>query len=165
MGDFNAKLGEDITPGITGGFGLGERNERGLLSVSSNKPPQVLAKKGEKRLHFVAPEHGENVPIVSCGTAVGQVIPPMIIFKGKLRKPEWEDYLTPGTAVEMTDNGSMTTSTYIKWLHHFAKYKLAREVFLIFDGVSSHLDPDICDVAEGHSIRLYCLPSNTTHKL
>ncbi|XP_047108165.1 uncharacterized protein LOC124776966 [Schistocerca piceifrons] len=90
------------------------------------KSPGVLAKKGVRRLHFVASEHGENVTIVSCGNAIGQVIPPMILFKGKRRKPEWGDYLPPGTAVEMTDKGSVNTATFIKWIHHFAKYKPAK---------------------------------------
>ncbi|XP_049799819.1 uncharacterized protein LOC126235128 [Schistocerca nitens] len=133
--------------------------------LTLHKFPDVLAKKGVKRLHFVAPEHGENVSIVSCGKAIGQVIPPMILFKGNRHKPEWGDYLPPGTAVEMTDKGSMNTATLIKWIHRFAKYKPAKDVILIFDGASSHLDPEICDIAEEHDIRLYCFPSNTTHEL
>jgi len=39
---------------------------------------RVLAKKVSKRVHVVAPEHGENVTIVACGSASGTVIPPMI---------------------------------------------------------------------------------------
>ncbi|XP_049807105.1 uncharacterized protein LOC126249496 [Schistocerca nitens] len=133
--------------------------------LSLHKSPDVLAKKGEKLLHFVAPEHRENVTIVSCGNAIRQVIPPTILFKGKRRKPEWEDYLPPGKAVEMTDKDSMKTATFIKWIHRFARYKPAKDVILIFDGASSHLDPESCDVAEYHNIRLYCFPSNTAHEL
>ena len=36
---------------------------------------------------------------------------------------------------------------------------------LIFDGASSHLDPDIVQEADAHDIKLFCLPSNTTHEL
>ncbi|XP_049840339.1 uncharacterized protein LOC126285059 [Schistocerca gregaria] len=133
--------------------------------LALHKSPDVLAKKGVKCLHFVASEHWENVTIVSCGNAIGQVIPPTILFKGKRRKPEWGDYLPLGAAVEMTDKGSMNTATFIKWIHHFAKYKPAKDVILTFDAASSHLDPKICDVAEEHYIRLYCLPTNTTHEL
>ncbi|XP_072381359.1 uncharacterized protein [Diabrotica undecimpunctata] len=38
---------------------------------------EVFAKKGTKRVHIVAPEHTENVTIVSCANASGQYVPPM----------------------------------------------------------------------------------------
>lgn len=126
---------------------------------------QVLARKGVKRVHLVAPEHAENVTIVACGNALGQAIPPMVLFKGKRKKDEWQDTMPPGTKIEMTDKGSMTTDTFIKWLNHFGKYKTDGEVLLIFDGATSHLDANIVDAAEKHQVILLCLPSNTTHEL
>lgn len=126
---------------------------------------QVLAKKGTKRVHLIAPEHAENVTVVACGNAVGQSIPPMVLFKGKRQKPEWIDTMPPGTSVEMTAKGSMTTSTFIKWIDHFARYKSPGHCLLIFDGASSHLDANIVETANSHNITLLCLPSNTTHEL
>lgn len=133
--------------------------------LNLHKQQTVYAKKGTKRVHMVAPEHGENVSIVSCGNALGQVIPPMILFKGKRLKPEWQDNLPPGSAVEMTEKGSMTTSVFIKWVHHFGKFKPSGNVLLIFDGAKSHLDAGIVEAADSQGITLLCLPSNTTHEL
>lgn len=133
--------------------------------LSLHKQQSVYAKKGSKRVHMVAPEHGENVSIVSCGNALGQVIPPMILFKGKRLQPEWQDNLPPGSAIEMTEKGSMTTSTFIKWVHHFAKFKPQGNILLIFDGAKSHLDAGIVDTADTYGITLFCFPSNTTHEL
>lgn len=130
-----------------------------------HKQQTVYAKKGQKRVHFIAPEHGENVSIISCGNALGQVIPPMILFKGKRLNPEWKENLPPGTDVKMTQKGSMTTATFIEWIHHFAKFKPPGNVLLIFDGASSHLDAGIVEAAEMYNITLFCLPSNTTHEL
>lgn len=113
----------------------------------------------------MAPEHGENVTIVSCGNALGQVIPPMILYKGKRLNPEWECNLPTGTVVLMTEKGSMTTEVFKKWVLHFAKFKPQGKVLLIFDGASSHLDAGIVDIADQHDIILFCLPSNTTHEL
>lgn len=75
------------------------------------------------------------------------------------------DDLPPGSLVEMAPKGSMTTETFICWLKHFAKYKPAGEVVAVFDGAASHLSPDIVDEADKHGIKLFCLPSNTTHEL
>lgn len=93
------------------------------------------------------------------------MIPPMILFKGKRKKNEWMDNLPAGSVIEMTDKGSMTTSVFVRWLHHFANYKPPGKVLLIFDGASSHLDASIVDAAASHEITPFCLPSNTTHEL
>ncbi|GLV34055.1 hypothetical protein CBL_05075 [Carabus blaptoides fortunei] len=124
----------------------------------------VIAKKGAKRVHLVAPEHAENVTIVACGNAMGHVIPPMILFKGRRMKPTFSDKLPPGSEVRMTTKGSMTTEVFVKWLEHFSKFMSAPPVILIFDGVSSHLDISIFDKVAELGMHL-CLPSNTTHEL
>ncbi|KAI4456846.1 mediator of rna polymerase ii transcription subunit 1 [Holotrichia oblita] len=80
---------------------------------------QVLSRKGAKRVHLIAPEHSEsatvvisNLPISTCGNALGQCIPDMVLFKGKRQKPEWIDSMPPGTSIAMTARGSMTAVTY-----------------------------------------------------
>ncbi|KAB0804529.1 hypothetical protein PPYR_01499, partial [Photinus pyralis] len=85
----------------------------------------VLAQKGVKRLHLVAPEHAENVTVVGCVSASGTVIPPMIIFKGKRKKPEFDDNLPPGSLVKMAPKGSMTIDLFVDFVGHLGKYKIA----------------------------------------
>lgn len=116
-------------------------------------------------MHLTAPEHGENVSIVGCGNALGQAVPPLILFKGKRLKPEWTDHLPPGSKAMMTLKGSMTNESFIAWLEHFAAYKNPGSTLLIFDGAKSHLDISIVEAAENHAITLFCPPSNTTHEL
>jgi hypothetical protein len=50
---------------------------------------------------MIAPEHAENVTVASCVNAIGNCIPPMITFKGKRLKPEFNDNLLPGSLVRM----------------------------------------------------------------
>ncbi|XP_072375567.1 uncharacterized protein, partial [Diabrotica undecimpunctata] len=133
--------------------------------LSLHHQQTVLAKKGAKRVHLVAPEHGENVTIVSCANANGTAIPPAVLFKGRRMKPEWKDNLPHGTLALMTPKGSMNVETFIIWLEHLAKYKLEGKCLLIFDGASCHLDISIVEAAEKYQITLLCLPSNTTHEL
>jgi len=139
-------------------------DEKGC-QLSLHHPQNVLAKKGSKRVHLVAPEHGENVTVVACGSASGLVIPPMVIFKGQRKKSNLADELPPGSAVVMAHKGCMTTSVFIRWIQHFAQFKPAGDVLLVYDGAASHLDPSIVDAADHHHIHLFCLPSNTTHEL
>lgn len=133
--------------------------------LNLHKQQTVLAKKGSKRVHFIAEEHAQNVTVVACGNALGQAIPPMILMKGIRQKPEWCVNLPPGSVIEMTTKGSMTTQTFVKWIDHFSNFKPPGKVLLIFDGASSHLDYTIVEAAEKSDIVLFCLPSNTTHEL
>ncbi len=127
---------------------------------------QVYAQKGAKRVHVVAPEHAQNVTVVGCISATGSVIPPFILFKGKRRNEDWIEDMPTGAAFTMTEKGSMTHAAFVEWLEHFNKFKpSAEKVLLIFDGVKSHLSIDIVEEAEKYNVKLYCLPSNTTHEL
>lgn len=133
--------------------------------LTLHHPQKVYAATGAKRVPIVAPEHAESVTIVACGNATGQVVPPMVLFRGKRSQPEYSDDMPPGTAVVMTDKASMTCETFIKWLDHFASFKTPGKALLIFDGAKSHLDANIVYAAEKHDVTLFCLPSNCSHEL
>lgn len=60
-------------------YNIDEKSCRFTLHESTN----VVALKGSKRVHLVAPEHAENVTIVASVNACGQAIPPVILMKGK----------------------------------------------------------------------------------
>ncbi|KAJ2952374.1 hypothetical protein O0L34_g4658 [Tuta absoluta] len=133
--------------------------------LTLHRQPTVIAQKGAKRVHLQASEHGENVTVVRCANAVGNAIPPLILFKGKRKKPEYDLNLPAGSAVLMAPKGTMTTNLFIAFIQHFAKFKPFGKCLLIFDGAKCHLDFRIAEEAERHDIVLYCLPSNTTHEL
>ena len=102
----------------------------------------VLAQRGAKRVHLVAPKHAQNVTVVACGNAAEAAIPPMIIYKGKRCKPEYAENLPPDTLVRMSEKGSITTELFIERLDYFSKFKTAGTV-LIFDKATSHIGPRI----------------------
>lgn len=72
----------------------------------------ILAEKGVKRVHIIANEHAEKVTIVECVNAIGQAVPPMIIYKCKNKKATYEDNLLPGSIVTMSKKGSMTVKVF-----------------------------------------------------
>lgn len=133
-------------------------DEKGCRLTIHNQP-MVLAQKGVKRVHMMAPEHAENVTVAACVNALGSPIPPMVIFKGKRLKPEFQDNLPAGSLVKMAPKGSMTSSLFVEFIHHLGKYKAAGKCLLVFDGASCHLDYSIVDAADEEGIVLYCLPS------
>ncbi|KAJ8888384.1 hypothetical protein PR048_007874 [Dryococelus australis] len=132
-------------------YGLMERPE---LIYNINEKGYVLARRGAKRVHFVAPKHAENATVVTCANTIGTAIPPTILLKGQRLKPAM-----------ICLKGSMTTALFIRWLEHFARYKVDGKALLILDGASSHLDANIVRAADQCGIILYCLSSNTIHEL
>lgn len=142
-------------------FNLDEKGCRLTLHHSQS----VLAAKGSKRVHLISNEHAENVTVVACISASGQTIPPMIIFKGVRKQDTFSDNLPPGSVTEMAPKGSMTKELFLRWLHHFAKFKPSGRVLLILDGASCHIDVAVADLAETYDVSILCLPSNTTHEL
>lgn len=133
--------------------------------ITVHKQNLVLAEKGNKRVHLVAPEHAENVTIAMCINAVGIAIPPMIIFKGVRYRSELASNLPPGTKVSMALKGSMTGTLFVEFIQHLAQYKVPGKCLLIFDGAKCHLSYEALEEADKNNIVLYCLPSNTTHEL
>lgn len=99
-------------------------DEKGIR-LCLHKSATVMAGKGSNRVHSRGKEHGESVTVVGCVNALGNTVPPMILFKGKILKPEWYDDLPPGSTIKMTEKGSMTNATFVSWLNHFAQFKPA----------------------------------------
>ena len=95
-------------------------------------------------------EHGESEIIVSCGNALGHIIPPMALFKNFRMKQEWMDNLPTGSIAAMTSRGSMTSEVFVDWLNHLASYKSQGNCLLIFDGPKCHLNYRILQRAEKH---------------
>jgi hypothetical protein len=72
-----------------------------------------------KMMHLTAPEHGENVPVVT-GNGLSQVLSSMIL--STRYNPHWANYMPLWTPTEVTNKCSVTYSTFVKWVAHFCKY-------------------------------------------
>lgn len=121
--------------------------------------------KGVRWCHYRGKEHGESASVVTCGSALGFVILPVVLFKGKKSLDHLNHLLPPGSKIIMTEKGSMTHETCVQFVQHLAMYKPQGECLLIMDGAKCHLNIVIIEEDEKHGIRFLCLPCNTTHEL
>lgn len=135
----------------------------------NNKPGKVVATKGAKDVYsLTSAEKGENVSLVSCCSAEGYFLPPVLIFKGKYKKDEFKDDLPPGSGVFMNPKSSYISSAlFLKWFEeYFLPKKGTGKALLILDGHSSHCNAiDLLDLAAANDVILLCLPSHTTQAL
>lgn len=55
-----------------------------LMRVGDPKAPNIVTKKGTKKVRYRLSGKKSQVTILACGNAAGQVIPPMVIFDSKI---------------------------------------------------------------------------------
>lgn len=120
--------------------------------ITVHKQNVVLAERGNKRVHLVAPEHAENVTIAMCVNAVGTAIPPMIIFKGIRHRSELAENLPPGTKVSVAPKGSMASSLFVEFIEHLAQHKVSGKCLLIFDGAKCYLSYEALELVKHFTI-------------
>ena len=165
--DFFAKLG-----GLYGRLNLMSKpmqvynvDETGLGIV--HKPGKVVAELGRRNVYSItAAEKGKTHTVLSCVSASGFVLPPLMIYPRKRCIPDdMKVGSVPDTLFMVSDNGWINKNIYLKWFDHFLKYlPPARPVLLIQDGHSSHVSIELIELAKANNVHL-CLPAHTTHLL
>ncbi|KAJ3622488.1 hypothetical protein MTP99_002995 [Tenebrio molitor] len=135
----------------------------------NNKPEQVIATKGSKDVYsLTSTENGENVSVIACCSAEGNFFPPVLIMKGKYKKPEFSERLPPGSDVYMNQKTSyINTDFFMRWFReYFIPRKGTGKALLVLDGHASHSNAiELLDFASQNEVVLLCLSSHTTQAL
>lgn len=135
----------------------------------NNKAEHVIATKGAKDVYsLTSAEKGENISLIACCNAEGTFFPPVLIIKGKYKKPDFTDGLPPGSDVYMNQKTSYINSDlFIKWFReYFIPRKGTGKALLILDGHASHCNAiELLNLASENDVQLLCLPSHTTQAL
>ena len=137
-------------------------DETGLSVVHS--PLKVVAQVGHNVYSLTSGERGKTHTVVSCVSASGQALPPMLIYPRKKCVPEhFKKGAVPNTLFSNSGNGWINTDLYLEWFKFFVAN--IRPVLLIQDGHGSHVSIELIELARAHNIHLLCLPAHTTHVL
>ena len=131
------------------------------------KAPNVVAKKGTKKVRYRTSGKKGQITVVGCVNAAGQVLPPMIIFDAKNLNHAWTKNEVPGTKYGLSDKGWINTELFEGW---FTELFLpcavsARPLLLLLDGHSTHYQPDVVRFAQEHDVIMLCLPPHTSHEM
>ena len=130
-----------------------------------HRPPKVVTLKGQKKVKCRMSGDKSQITVVGCVSAVGQAIPPYVIFKAKTHSPLWMKDGIPGTGYACSENGWIDTELFHLWLSkHIIKYAVSsRPLLLVLDGHSTHYQPETVQFAKQNGIIMFCLPPDTTH--
>ena len=129
------------------------------------RAPNVVPKAGQKKIRCHQSRKKEQVTIIGCGNAIGQSIPPMVIFEGKYLNHELMISEIPGTLYGMSGKGWTDHQLFLYWFKHFLKHANPTwPLLLLLDGHSSHFELSSIEMAAENQVSILCLPPHTTHE-
>lgn len=142
-------------------------DETALSTV--HKPVKVLAPKSIRQLgKMTSGERGITVTMIGCINAIGNAIPPMLIFPRVFYKEHMLKGAPPGSVGDANSSGWSTEVLFRKYLDHFISHvKPSKEkpALIIMDNHETHISIDIIDKSRENGVVLLTLHPHTTHKL
>ena len=136
------------------------------ISVVHN-PGRVVTEMGRKKVwSLTSGERGKTHTVITCVSASGYAIPPMMIYPRVRMSDALKAGAVPGTLFGCSKTGWVNQDLYIEWFRFFISLIPAiRPVLLVMDGHCSHMSLEVIQLAQENDIHLLCLPSHTSHLL
>ena len=174
VGEYFKKVGKLMDDlGITHCEDLDRRvwncDETGIATAVASKV--ILARRGSKWVHEVGGGSGrELITLMGCGSAAGERLSPMILYKGKHLYSTWTINGPPGALYSTSESGWMEKENFFHWfqkcfLPAIKDLLQTGPVVLFLDGHHSHLSTDFLELAKVSNVHPFCLPSHTSHFL
>ena len=131
------------------------------------KPGKTLHLCGQKNVLSISSGSKAQITVITCVSATGQTIPPLIVWKRKTMAPEMATGEIPGTHYGFSETGWTNSVLFDSWFKKmFVRYAPAsRPLILFMDGHSSHYCPETLALARENGIIIFTLPPNSTHLL
>ena len=136
------------------------------------RPAKVVAPKSARNVWSITSGERTNITVLACGNAEGDMLDPLIIFKGRRVNEELVHTAPDEWSVKFTENGWMTSIVFEQWLREvFIPYVKEKRrnpcecVLLLLDGHCSHESLSALEVAKENNIVIFCLPPHVTHIL
>ena len=127
-----------------------------------------IFKKGTKYCEKVLNTSKQAISVMFCGSATGEMLPPMVVYKALNLYTSWCDRGPKGTVYSTSKSGWFDMFQFERWFADLLLPRLRRrpgKKMIVGDNLSSHLSPTVIDLWRQHNISFVCLPPNSTDKL
>ncbi|XP_047127700.1 uncharacterized protein LOC105844004 [Hydra vulgaris] len=142
-------------------------DETGLTTVQ--KKVKVIAKKRDKQVRRItSAERGTLVTVCCAVNAIGNSIPPFIIFPRVHFKGTMINGGPPGCVGVANPSGWMNVATFLEWMKHFiqnVKCSPANPVLLLLDNHEGHVSIVCLNLVKKSCITMLSFPPHCSHKL
>jgi transposase len=133
------------------------------------KPHKIIAPKGSKQVAAVtSQERGQLVTACCTINALGNTIPPFMVFPRVHFKNHMLLGAPPGAAGSAHPSGWMTSCNFVLYLKHFIKYShcsVNQPALLILDNHESHVSIESIDLCKANGVILLTIPPHCSHRL
>ena len=128
-------------------------------------PPKIVTTREQKKVRCRTSGNRSQIIVIACVSAVGQVIPPFVIFNSKSLNQQWTKGEVVGIRYGLSSSGWVDTELFKVWLKdHLLKYAVGiRPLLLVLDGHSTHYQPELIKYAKSNDVILMCMPSPSYH--
>ncbi|XP_039298507.1 tigger transposable element-derived protein 7-like [Nilaparvata lugens] len=127
---------------------------------------KVVCKRGSKYVERIMDSTKSCISIMFCGNAVGEMLPPYVVFKSEHLWSTWTEGGPKDCRYNRSKNGWFDTACFEDWFTTCLLPRLQKESgtkVIIGDNLSSHISVQILKICEQNDIRFVCLPANSTH--
>lgn len=142
-------------------------DETGLSTVQT--PAKIVAPKGVKQIgSCTSGERGNLITMIAAVNAIGNHIPPMLIFPRVFFKERMLFGAPPGTIGAAVSSGWSNDEMFLKFMEHFIKFvKCSKDerVLLILDNHETHLSVEAVERASAAGVVMVTFPPHTSNKL
>ncbi|KAJ8909702.1 hypothetical protein NQ315_002742 [Exocentrus adspersus] len=132
------------------------------------KKTKVVGAVGRRSTRMISSAGRENTSVLICTSASGHKLPPLVIFKGKNVIESWlSQNVKDEMAYAASKRGWMESTIFYNWFKKSFLPNIGKDrpVLLIYDGHSTHVSPEVCQLATDNAVTILKLPPHTTHVL
>ena len=135
-----------------------------------NNPPKIVGATNKKQVGTIASaERGVNTTALICAYAVGNFVPPLLIFPRFKNNPPLLREAPEGSYQDNVNTGCMQTDIFLKWIQRFitcTNCSKESPVLLVLDGHSTHVKSiETVELARAHGLTIFALPPHYTHRM
>ena len=144
-------------------------DETGVTTVQKTTNVRIIAARSDRQVARVtSAERGQLVTVCCTINAVGNTVPPFMVFPRVHFKPSMLKGAPSGTDGAATASGWMTAKTFMKYLEHFVKHVKCspdQKVLLLLDNHDSHISLESLDFCKRSGVVLLTFPPHCSHRL
>lgn len=133
------------------------------------KLEKIVTLKGRKQVgKAVSAERGTSTTVIGCVSASGNYVPPLFVFKRKLRDDRLMAGAPTGAIYEVSESGWSNETIFLRWLEHFKANTGAsndNKVILILDNHESHYSLPIWHFCRSNGILMVSIPPHSSHRI
>jgi len=146
-------------------------DETGVQNI--HKADEVVGIVGSPTYNITALEKGETSTVLAMINAFGDVLPPMVIHKGKNVGKGWKDGAPYGTLVRASMNGWINKELFLEFGKHVVGFIKSQPSLnnghphvIVMDNHYSHVfNLEFLSLMVANNIHVFALPSHTSHWL